>query len=193
MLYDNNSVTNESLHQQRTMNRRTMPNVKHRTKKKFRLFFIFVGLTRLNPQKTCLEVGRRRTFSSRIRTKTKRNFGTTTPSSKFLFLFNDEEKFIFSSDEFSTIDFVGYLKEYSLSVDPSNESKVGHERRRGNVQNLTSADVFNAIGTTPVTCLLTMGSLAKRFDVQNDSNQCLERMFLWKLNSDGQFTYFDQM
>lgn len=128
-------------------------------------------LLRLNPKKTSLEIGRRRTFSSRIRKKVKRSFET-------------------SSSQFCAIDFVGYMKEYSLTADSTTESKfVVSERQRSTFSNLTTIDVFNSIGTDPVMCLLTMGRLAKRID----ENQYPERMFLWKLNSDGKFTYFDQI
>jgi hypothetical protein len=41
-----------------------------------------------------------------------------------------------------------------------------------------------------------MGSLSKRIEKSNQTHEninTIDRMFLYKLNPDGQFTYFDQM
>jgi hypothetical protein len=100
------------------------------------------------------------------------------------------------SGPFHVIDFVGYMKNYSLINDPSNENKTRSDRRRTSFTSLTSFDVTNAIGTDPTTCLFAMGNLSQRLDkgeTMNETVPSMERMFLCKLNPDGQFTYFDQM
>ncbi len=61
---------------------------------------------------------------------------------------------------------------------------------------MTPSDVFNAIGPNPTSCLITMGSLSKPVEKSNSIQEnfnTIDRMFLYKLNPDGQFTYFDQM
>jgi hypothetical protein len=99
-------------------------------------------------------------------------------------------------DNYFVIDFVGYIKQYSLTNENQNEGKIRPETRRSSIHTLTPSDVLNAIGTNPTSCLITMGNLAKRLDRSNSIHECtntIERMFLCKLNPDGQFTYFDQM
>jgi hypothetical protein len=94
------------------------------------------------------------------------------------------------------IDFVGYIKQYSLTNDNENEIKPRVDRRRSSLNTLAPSDVFNAIGTNPVSCLITMGNLSKRIEKANQTHENInpiDRMFLCKLNPDGQFTYFDQM
>lgn len=90
----------------------------------------------------------------------------------------------------STIDFVGYMKQYSLTSEHLNDAKARNDRRRSSLNTLTSADVFAAIGTNSVSCLITMGNVSKRSE---ESVPIVDRMFLCKLNPDGQFTYYDQM
>jgi hypothetical protein len=109
---------------------------------------------------------------------------------------NDDHRLVRALDNFSAVDFVGYLKQYALTSDNDNEAKARHDRRRTNANTLTPADVFNAIGTSPVSCLITLGHLSQRIEKVEQSTgslNAIERMFLFKLNADGQFTYFDQM
>ncbi len=99
-------------------------------------------------------------------------------------------------DNYLVIDFVGYIKQYSLTNDEQNETKIRTERRHSNINTLTPSDVINAIGTNPTSCLITMGNLSTYIEKSNQNHENLniiDRMFLCKLNPDGQFTYFDQM
>ncbi|CAF3353091.1 unnamed protein product [Rotaria sp. Silwood1] len=135
----------------------------------------------ITTKQNCLEVGNRRTFSCRIKSKTKRSSKTTTTN---------------PIDNYSTIDFVGYIKQYSLVNDNENEIKPRTDRRQSTFSALTPSDVVNAIGTNPVSCLITMGNLCKRIEKSNQTHEninTIDRMFLCKLNPDGQFTYFDQI
>ncbi|CAF0899729.1 unnamed protein product [Rotaria sordida] len=133
-------------------------------------------------KQNCLEVGNRRTFSCRIKSKPKRSNKTTTTTHQI--------------DNYSTIDFVGYIKQYSLTNDNQTEIKTRTDRRHSNISILTPSDVVNAIGNNPVSCLITMGNLCKRIEKSNqtyENTNTIARMFLCKLNLDGQFTYFDQI
>lgn len=88
------------------------------------------------------------------------------------------------------------MKQFSLQNDNQNEIKVRSERRHPGFSALTPADVLNAIGTNPISCLVTMGNLCKRIEKTSqpyENPNTIDRMFLCKLNPDGQFTYFDQM
>jgi len=99
-------------------------------------------------------------------------------------------------DNYATIDFVGYIKQYSLTDDNQEEIKTRTDRRHSNINILTPADVFNAIGTNPTSCLIAMGNLSKyieKISPNNESMNTIDRMFLYKLNPDGKFTYFDHV
>lgn len=99
-------------------------------------------------------------------------------------------------DNYVAIDFVGYIKQYALTNDNQSEIKIRSDRRHSSCSTLTPPDVLNAIGTNPVSCLITMGNLCKRIEKSNQAEEntnSIDRMFLCKLNPDGQFTYFDQM
>ena len=57
-------------------------------------------------------------------------------------------------------------------------------------------DVLNSIGSNPVSCLIKMGNLSERIEKLNQiqkNMKIIDRMFLLKLNLDGQFTSLDQM
>jgi aryl hydrocarbon receptor nuclear translocator-like protein 1 len=132
-------------------------------------------------KQNCLEIGNRRTFSCRINSRKKRSNRTTTTN---------------PIDNYFFVDFVGYIKQYSLTNDNQNDGKIRTETRRSNINTLTPSDVLNAIGTNPTTCLIAMGNLAKRLEKSNSIHECtntIDRMFSCKLNPDGQFTYFDQI
>ncbi|CAF4826149.1 unnamed protein product, partial [Rotaria sp. Silwood2] len=134
----------------------------------------------ITTKQNCLEVGNRRTFSCRIKSKTRRSGKATTTN---------------PTDSYSTIDFVGYIKQYSLANDSQSEIKPRTDRRHSAFSALTPSDVVNAIGSNPVSCLITMGNLCKRIEKSNQIHEninIIDRMFLCKLNPDGQFTYFDQ-
>ncbi|CAF2747004.1 unnamed protein product [Rotaria sp. Silwood2] len=135
----------------------------------------------ITTKQNCLEVGNRRTFSCRIKSKTRRSGKATTTN---------------PTDSYSTIDFVGYIKQYSLANDSQSEIKPRTDRRHSAFCALTPSDVVNAIGSNPVSCLITMGNLCKRIEKSNQIHEninIIDRMFLCKLNPDGQFTYFDQI
>ena len=103
---------------------------------------------------------------------------------------------VYFLDNYLVIDFVGYIKQYSLSNDDQHEMKFRPESRPAHISILTPTDVYNAIGTNPTSCLLTMGCLSKPLTKSNqtpDNTGTIDRMFLCKLSPDGQFTYFDQM
>jgi hypothetical protein len=88
------------------------------------------------------------------------------------------------------------MKQYSLTSEHLNDAKARNDRRRSSASTLTSADVFNAIGTNSVSCLITMGNVLKKSEqgsMADESVSIVERMFVCKLNPDGQFTYYDQM
>lgn len=102
----------------------------------------------------------------------------------------------FLLDNYLVVNFVGYIKQYSLTNDEQAEMKPRIERPRSNIATLTPADVINAIGTNPTSCLIAMGNLCKPIERSKQAHENLntiDRMFLCKLNPDGQFTYFDQM
>ncbi len=99
-------------------------------------------------------------------------------------------------DNYFVIDFAGYIKQYSITNENQNDGKIRSETRRSSLNALTPSEVLNAIGTNPTSCLIAMGNLAKRLEKTNSTHECtntIDRMFLCKLNPDGQFTYFDQM
>ena len=103
---------------------------------------------------------------------------------------------LFCLDNYLTVDFVGYIKQYSLVNDDPNELQYRAECRPAHINTLTPSDVWNAIGTNPTSCLLTMGQVAKPLERPSHSPENatpIDRMFLYKLNADGQFTYFDHM
>jgi len=131
--------------------------------------------TKANKQ-NCLEIGNRRTFSCRLISRQKRTNQTTTTS----------------LENYLTIDFVGYIKHYALTNDNQSEIKLQSDRRTSSINPLTPTDVLNAIGTSPTSCLVAMGCLAKSNSIEENSSS-IDRMFLCKLNPDGQFTYFDQI
>ena len=172
-------------------------NVKILFFKKENHFFV-LGLPLLTTKQNCLEIGNRRTFSCRINSKTKPSDKATTTHStgKYPIFALDSVFYVYLIDNYMAIDFVGYIKHYSLTDDNQNDIKPRVDRRRSSLNTLTPADVFNAIGTNPVSCLITMGNLSKRIEKTNQTHEninSIDRMFLCKLNPDGQFTYFDQM
>ncbi|CAF1253602.1 unnamed protein product [Rotaria magnacalcarata] len=131
---------------------------------------------------SCLEVGNRRTFSCRMKSKVKGSNKTTTTTNQ--------------TDNYIAIDIVGYIKQYSLTNENQNEFKTRSDRRQSSFNALTPADVLHAIGTAPVSCLITMGNLCRRIEKANQTYENInvtDRMFLCKLNPGGQFTYFDQI
>lgn len=134
------------------------------------------GIPTFTNKQNCLEIGNRRTFSCRLISRKKRTNQTTTTS----------------LENYLTIDFVGYIKHYALTNDNQTEIKARPDRRTSSLNPLTAADVYNAIGTNPTSCLVTMGCLAKPTSIE-ENLPSIDRMFLCKLNPDGQFTYFDQI
>ncbi|UJR25520.1 hypothetical protein I4U23_006866 [Adineta vaga] len=132
-------------------------------------------------KQTCLDIGNRRSFSCRINSKIKRsNRRATTTTTN-------------STNSYTTVDFVGYIKHFSLANDNPNESKPRSERLHSNINLLTASDVSHAIGTAPVSCLITMGHVGKYVEKSSENVHLIDRMFSCKLNPDGQFTYFDQI
>lgn len=98
---------------------------------------------------------------------------------------------IYFLDKYLVVDFVGYIKQYSLTNDEQTETKTRADRRQSSIGTLTPTDVLNAIGSNPTSCLIAMGNLCK--PEIHENFKAIDRMFLCKLNPDGQFTYFDQM
>ncbi|CAF3317348.1 unnamed protein product [Rotaria socialis] len=136
----------------------------------------------LSAIESCLEVGNRRTFSCRVKSKATRSNKTRTTANQ--------------TDNYIAIDFVGYIKQYSLTNENQNEVKTRSDRRQSSFNALAPADVLHAIGAAPVSCLITMGNLCRRIDKTNQIGENInmtDRMFLCKLNPGGQFTYFDQI
>ncbi|CAF3626405.1 unnamed protein product [Adineta steineri] len=130
------------------------------------------------------ETGNRRAFSCRIKSKLKRsNKKPTTTTTN-------------SSNDYVTVDFIGYIKQYSLIDDNPSDAKPRTSRRHSNPNILTPSDVYNAIGTNPVSCLITMGHVPKYIEETSQTHETIhtiDRIFSCKLNSDGQFTYFDKI
>jgi PAS domain-containing protein len=91
----------------------------------------------LTTRQNCLEIGNRRAFSCRIKSKTKRSHKTTN-----------------TLDNYLIVAFVGYIKQYSLIIDNQNEIKPRNDRRHSTLNTLTPTDVINVIGTNPVSCVL---------------------------------------
>jgi hypothetical protein len=168
-------------------------------KKKSLLLFLFILAIPSFSKQNCFEIGDRRTFSCRINSRKKRSNRpiATNSTGKYRFFSTTIHIFFFYLiDNYSTIDFVGYIKQYSLINDDQNEGEIRIERRRSSINTLTPSDVLNAIGTNPTSCLLTMGNLSKlieKSDQTHENLNTIDRMFLCKLNPDGQFTYFDHM
>ncbi|CAF0936841.1 unnamed protein product, partial [Adineta ricciae] len=136
----------------------------------------------ITSKQNCLEIGNRRSFSCRIVSKLKRTNRKASTQ---------------STNNYITIDFVGYIKQFSPTNDNQNESKIRSDRQHSNANLLTPSDVFHAIGNAPVSCLLTMAHVSNTLDKSSpnssDNVHVIDRMFLCKLNPDGQFTYFDQI
>lgn len=162
-----------------------------------------LGIPTLPSKVNSLEIGNRRAFSCRILSRKKRSTRTSTattatPSSKFFPIASILLHILvdFLDNTYLTVDFVGYIKHYSLANDDPTDMQYRAECRPTHSNILTPSDVWNAIGPNPTSCLLTMGKLAKRLEKSgqsSDNSTSIDRMFLYKLNVDGQFTYFDHM
>ncbi|CAF0918315.1 unnamed protein product [Adineta ricciae] len=136
----------------------------------------------ITTKQNCLEIGNRRSFSCRIVSKLKRTNRKASTQ---------------STNNYITIDFVGYIKQFSPTNENQTESKTRPDRQHSNANLLTPSDVFHAIGNAPVSCLLTMAHVSNTLDQSSpnssDNVHVIDRMFSCKLNPDGQFTYFDQI